>query len=86
MRYCPECERMLPHEYVSSNKEEISNNIKKRIGTKIAKIHDIDYKEMHAVIRELQPERDKKEFVKGFVAKIKVNFKIDILKELKEHI
>ena len=83
LRYCPECGRMLPFLSIDYEiKNELSNNQKRRFGTRIAKIKNLDYAVMSFIIKDLRRINSKKEFFERFKTEVKKNFEIEDLGDI----
>ena len=67
MRFCPCCGQMLPFlEIWDEDEELISNSLKRRIGTRVARTNELDYVVINDIIKDLKEVKKKKEFFKRF--------------------
>jgi hypothetical protein len=81
LRYCPECGKMYPYlNIVYTKKTGLSKRMKKRIGIRIAKAHNLDYRVMDFLVKSTTGE-DKSYFASTLSEKILTTFNMDVRKE-----
>lgn len=79
MRYCPVCGQMFPYlNVVFKERKRLSNNVKKRTGTRLAGEHNLDYKVVSALIKTIEESEDKKSFAHQLSDKINAVFNIEL--------
>ena len=84
LRWCDRCGKMLPVSHTCSSeidtRDIISNGLKKRVGTRFAKRHSLDYRLMSGVVKSLKHIEKKSEFVIVFSIRVEETFGIKINK------